>query len=279
MKTFTLSIAGFAHKRQGFLIQRGFTLIELMIAITISVFLIGGLLMMVQSTRNAFGNQNLLAQLQDNERLVMTFVAEVVESAGYFPDPVNNKFDTMFLAFPGNNAGLIPHGNGSFGTAGQSVFGTTSAALGGDTVTIRYAAGQNDNVFNCLGSTNTTPGTDVFINTFWVNFAVPTNPVLTCTVSSAKIAATDVPLVNGVQKLSILYGVKRSTSAVSTGSCADTYLNAGQMAPNGLLAPLDWFNVCSINLTISFINPLNPTGPPIIINRVIATMTAAGVNS
>lgn len=269
MKTLTPSIAGFAHKRQGFLIQRGFTLIELMIAITISIFLIGGLLMMVQSTRNAFGNQNLLAQLQDNERLVMTFVAEVVESAGYFPDPVHN---TTAAIFP---SGAIPHGAGTFATAGQAVFGTTNAVVPGDTVTIRYAAAPSDNVFNCLGTKNTTVANDVFVNTFWVNYAVPLNPVLTCTVSSSVIAATDVPLVNGVQNLTILYGVKRSI--LDTGSCADTYLKASQMAPVGF--PLDWVNVCSINLQIWFINPLSPTGPPIIINRVIATMTAAGVNS
>ena len=38
----------------------GFTLIELMIAITIAVFLVGGLLMMVQSTRNTVTTQTQL---------------------------------------------------------------------------------------------------------------------------------------------------------------------------------------------------------------------------
>jgi type IV pilus assembly protein PilW len=265
MKKFAPSIVRMDHKR-----PRGFTLIELMVAITLSIFLIGGLVMMVQSTRDAFGKQNLLAQLQDNERLVMTFVAELVESAGYFPDPVHH---TSAAIFPGTFN--IPHGGGSFGAAGQAVFGTSNAALPGDTVTIRYAAAPNDNVFNCLGTTNTTAAIDVFVNTFWVNNTDPNNSILTCTVSSTAIAATDVPLVNGVQNLTILYGVKRSI--IDTGSCADTYLTAGQMAP--VAFPLDWVNVCSINLQISFTNPLNRAGPAIIINRVIATMTAAGVNS
>ncbi len=264
MKKLTPSIARLDHKR-----AHGFTLIELMVAITVGIFLVGGLLTMVQSTRDAFGKQNLLAQLQDNERLVMTFAAEVVESAGYFPDPVHN---TSMVIFPGTFN--IPHG-GSFATAGQAVFGTSNAAAPGDTVTVRYAAAPNDNVFNCLGTTNTTAGNQVFVNTFWVNNANANNPVLTCTVSSAAIAAVDVPLVNGVQNLTILYGVKRSI--LDTGSCADTYLTAAQMAP--VAFPLDWVNVCSINLQMSFTNPLNPAGPAIIINRVIATMTAAGVNS
>jgi hypothetical protein len=79
-------------------------------------------------------------------------------------------------------------------------------------------------------------------------------------------------LVNGVQNLTILYGVKRSVA--DTGSCADTYLKASEM----ILAN-DWINVCSIDVSISFTNPLQPAGLPIVIQRVIATMNAAGVNS
>jgi type IV pilus assembly protein PilW len=141
----------------------------------------------------------------------------------------------------------------------------------GDTVTIRYAAALNDNVFNCKGLINTSVPLDVFVDKFWVNNAVPANPVLTCTVSSNVIAPTDIPLVNGVQNLTILYGVKRS--ATDTGSCADTYLKASEM----LLA--DWSAVCAINLSVSFTNPLAPAGPPLTITRVIAVMTTAGVNS
>jgi type IV pilus assembly protein PilW len=247
--------------------QRGFTLIELMVSIVISVFLAGGLVMMVQSTRNAFGSQQMLAQLQDNERLVMTFMAEVVESTGYFPDPVHNV-----------NTAVFPITGVFAAQAGQPVFGTHIVAAPGDSITVRYAAALNDNVFNCKGTTNTTVANyDVFVNKFWVkpNLANPNFPILTCTVSSAAIPQVDIPLVNGVQKLVILYGVKRSPA--DTGSCADTYLNASQMAPAGF--PNDWSNVCSINVTMSFTNPLNPTGPPIVIQRVIATMNAAGVNS
>ncbi len=205
--------------------QRGFTLIELMVAITLGIFLISGLLMMVQSTRSAFGNQQLLAQLQDNERLVMTFMAAVVETTGYFPNPVVN---TNIAMFPAPFA--IPlHAGQQFKVPGQAIFGTFSAAAPGDTVTVRYAAGPGvpapgDNVFNCKGTKNTTGATDVFINTFWVNAVNPNNPVLTCTVSSVNgsFPSVDIPLVNGVQSLSILYGIKRAVA--DTGSCADTYL-------------------------------------------------------
>jgi type IV pilus assembly protein PilW len=239
--------------------QRGFSLIELMIAITVSVFLAGGLIMMVQSTRNAFGNQNLLGQLQDNERLAMNFLSEVVESTGYFPDPVNN---TSALMLPANPAFVAP---------GQAVVGTFSAAPPGDSISVRFAAAAGDiNLFNCLGLTNTAAVPDTFTNTFSVN----AQNQLQCTASSqlGTFAPRTVPLVTGVQNLSILYGIKRSVN--DTGSCADTYLNASQMLVT------DWSSICSISVSITFTNPVPPQNPPTItIRRVIATMNAAGVNS
>jgi type IV pilus assembly protein PilW len=241
----------------------GFTLIELMIAITIAVFLVGGLLMMVQSTRNTVTTQTQLAQLQDNERLVLTFMTEVIESTGYFPHPQTYTAVQVMPVAP------------SFATAGQAVSGTYAGGVApGDTVTIRYGALLNDDVFNCRGSKNTTVGPyDTFVNTFWINNANPKNPILTCTFSSGAIPlpGVPVPLVNGVQNLAIAYGIKRNP--VDTGTCADTYLNASQMLA------ADWSNVCTIKLIVTFINPLN-TGPATIpITRVIAVMNSAGVNT
>jgi type IV pilus assembly protein PilW len=237
----------------------GFTLIELMIAITIAIFLVGGLLMMVQSTRNTVTTQTQLAQLQDNERLVLTFMTEVIESTGYFPSPQTYSAAAVMPATP------------TFVTAGQAVIGTFNAAAPGDTVTIRYGAALNDNVFNCRGSTNTAVGPyDTFVNKFWINNAVPSNPVLTCTFSSGASPPVDVPLVNGVQTMSIQYGIKRNLA--DTQSCVDTYLFAWQMAP------ADWSSVCSIALTVTFNNPINPAAP-IPITRVIAVMNTAGVNT
>lgn len=244
---------------------RGFTLVELMIAITVALFLIAGMLYMVQSTRAAFGTQNQLAQLQDNERLVMTFMAEVVESAGYFPDPVHNVATTV-----------MPAVAGVFTTAGQSIAGVHNATAQGDTLTVRYGAGPNDNVFNCAGTTNKTALVDTFVN----QFSVDNKGQLLCTYhSNVTTTPVVVPLVSGgtnlaVTNLQVRYGIKRN--ATDTGSCADTYVDAS------LMAAADWLNVCSINLLVTFTNPLKAggTGPATItIQRVVAVMNAAGVNT
>jgi type IV pilus assembly protein PilW len=237
--------------------QRGLTLIELMVAITVGIFLVGGILTMVQSTRRTFGDQNQLAQLQDSERLAMNFMTDVIESAGYFPNP---KLYTAAAVMP-----VAPNF-----VAGQAIFGTMGGP-GGDTITSRYGAGNPDNVFNCLGQKNTAVAPyDTFTNTFWVK-----NPQqqLMCTFIGSAAAPQPVVLVNGVQSLNILYGVKRNL-LVDTGSCTDTYLTAAQM-----VAPADWNNVCSVIVTLQFTNPLTPAGPPIVIKRVISVMNTAGVNT
>jgi type IV pilus assembly protein PilW len=237
---------------------RGFTLVELMIAIAIALFLIGGILTLVQSTRNAFATQTTLAQFQDNQRLTMTFMAEVIESAGYFPRPDLNTVGAVLPPV------VLPPPVGAFTVAGQGVLGSV-----GDTITVRFGAGLNDNVFGCNGAQNLAVNPyDVFISTFSVD---PVNQQLVCTLTNGAGPQAPVILVNQVTNLQAVYGVKRSPA--DTGSCTDTYLSTAQMLAT------DWPNVCSITVTVTFVNPTSKTGAPVSITRVIAVMNAAGVNS
>ncbi len=243
--------------------QSGFTLVELMVAVTVSLFLLGGLFASLQSTRHAFRNQSALAELQDNQRLAMALISGVVESAGYYPNPKVNDANTVMPAV------------GTTWAAGQSILGTYSAAVPGDPISVRYGAGQNDNVFNCAGQQNTAvAGFDTFLNRFHVDNATQT---LMCQYTTAA-GTQDVVLVTGVQNMSILYGVTRNAGA-PTGSCADTYLNASQMTA------ADWSKVCSVRVSLSFVNKLDaPAGStvataPITLSRVIAIMSMAGVNT
>ena len=64
----------------------GFTLIELSVAVLIGLFLLAGLLTLVQDMRRTFGTRTA-SQLQDSQRLAMTLITDVVQSAGYYPDP------------------------------------------------------------------------------------------------------------------------------------------------------------------------------------------------
>ncbi len=95
MNTFPRTLQGTAGSP-----QRGFTLIELLITITIALFLLGGLLRIVQNVKTTYVNQQALAQLQDAQRFAMTVIADVVQEAGYFPTPVTQTAAVAFRSPP-----------------------------------------------------------------------------------------------------------------------------------------------------------------------------------
>src|SRR5882724_10561988 len=117
--------------------MRGFSIIELAVAMAVSVFLLAGLFSIMQSTHNSSDSERLLAQLQDDERIAMTLIGGVVESAGYYSSALNVPLATALPV------------SATFPTAGQAVAGGTNAQ--GDTITLRYQANQVDGVLNCQG--------------------------------------------------------------------------------------------------------------------------------
>jgi type IV pilus assembly protein PilW len=242
--------------------QRGFSLIELMVAVAIALFLIGGIVTVLQNIRLTSALQTQMAQLQDGERLAMTMMAGVVESAGYFPNPSLNTA-----------AATMPIGAGSsFAAAGTPVvIGTSNFNAQGDSMTVRYAAALNDNAFNCQGGSNTAVGPyDSWENTFYVNGGSQ----LVCAMWTASTQKTVTqPLVNGVKSMSVVYGVQ--TNAVGNGTCTDTYMTAAQVT-----AAAAWASVCSAVVTLTFFDPTYPAGPTqptVRFSRVMALMQTAGV--
>jgi type IV pilus assembly protein PilW len=66
-------------------LQKGFTLIELMVAILIATLLMLGLVEIFGSARASYNLQEGLGRLQENARFANTFVARAVKETGYFP--------------------------------------------------------------------------------------------------------------------------------------------------------------------------------------------------
>jgi type IV pilus assembly protein PilW len=263
--------------------QRGFTLVELMISILIALFLTGGLLTLVQAMKRTTGVQSGMSQLQDSERMAMTLMADVIQTAGYFPQPTVN---TAAFEFPVT---------GAFTFAGQSVVGSgafTDPAHPGNSITVRYATGGTtppppppvvgpDNTIDCTG--NTSPGPTTFTNTFSIvpDPAVPGTFDLACQIqNSAANTNTTVYLVSGVTQLQVVYGVQTNPS-VNNGS-ADTYLDAATVTALNY-----WNKIVSAKVTLTFVNPLygslagqnmNADTPQTIsFTRVIDVMNKTGV--
>jgi type IV pilus assembly protein PilW len=211
--------------------QRGFTLVELMVTVAIAIFLLFGLFSIVQNVRVTYANQQLLAQLEDAQRLAMIMMTDITQEAGYFPNPVLYTAADLPATAP-------------FVTAGQAIYGSHPNGVNapGDTLEVRFMTASGDGILNCNGTSNTSGAATVYTNTFSV-----VGGQLVCSVNGGAA----LPLVSGVQNLQVLYGVKRNFGI--NGNDVDTYLTASQMLN------ADWLNLTSVTITLTFTNPLSAT--------------------
>jgi len=247
--------------------QRGFTLVELMVTVAIAMFLLAGLVTILQNVRATYANQQSLSQLQDQQRFAMTVLTDVIQAGGYFPDPLGM---TPSSALPAAGAYQV----------GQAFTGNQNAGQP-DSIGVRYVTRNGDGVILCDGSTNTGPGVNLlYTNVFTVIPPTPGVPgQLLCTLTIGAAANAPLTLVTGVQGLAIYYGVKRNPAVVDYN--VDTYLTASQMllaGPNGN----DWLNISAVRVVLQFNNPLFPQpGQPqfITFERVIEVMARAGVHT
>jgi type IV pilus assembly protein PilW len=241
---------------------RGFTLIELLVSIVIGLFLAGGLITLVGAMKRTSTQQTGLSNLQDSERLTMTLLTDVIQSAGYYPNVAGAGSTTPAAAFPAT---------GPF-AAGQAIAGTGahSDPSPGNTILIRYAAAPGDNVINCTGNTNpaTAAATAYYINQFSLDAGTGD---LLCVLTTNGVVQAPVKLANGISNIQIYYGVK--TNATTTNS-VDTYLDAATMTAT------NWPNVMSVKILVTFVNPMKgQPGQPATIpfERVISVMQKTGV--
>jgi type IV pilus assembly protein PilW len=218
----------------GRLHQSGFGLIEMMISILIAMLLMLGIGSIFYTQRFTYASQTGLSKLQETERQVIALFANVGQSAGYYPNPQSITRATALPAV------------GTVYGAGQYVSGTTGTGGASDTLRIRYQTANGDGILNCLGNSNNSGGNQVFDNIFAITTINGVN-VLTCQISvDGGAPAAAVPLVDGIQSMSVSYGMDSN----GKGSATQYVVPA---------AITDWTKVVSIKITLTFNNPLYNT--------------------
>lgn len=256
------------HKTINCCSQSGISLIELMVSVAIALFLLTGLVTVFSSTSQSFKVQSELAKLQDNERMAMNMLSNVIQAAGYFANPTSQTAEAV----------LPVDTTYGFATAGQSIFGT-SAGNNLDTITTRYVAAALvaasaatpasgatpaspavaaafDFLMDCNGRSNITASDLYTVNRFSVN----ASNQLTCSANGG----TALALTEGVAGMAILYGVDPD----GNGSI-NQYLSTASMNS------ATWPTVISVKITLTFVNPLAlESGQPATIpfTRVISLM-------
>lgn len=220
--------------------QYGLTLVELMIAMVVSLLLLAGVIQIFLSSKQSYQLQDGLSRLQENGRFAMDVVTLNLRHAGY----KTNGLAGDDLAFPAD-ATAYPPASVSFSAASQVVVGTednTGADFilnGTDTLTFRFRGTGNAvpaPLADCLGATPVPAGT-MIVNTLYVRDD-PATAVMERELHCR--AGTDQPLLDGVENMQILYGVDTNGDRI-----ANKYRTAANIAASN-----EWTRVVSVRVAL-----------------------------
>lgn len=217
--------------------QDGFSLIELLIAMFIGLFLLAGITSSYLYSKKTSIERDQYSLLEDNGRIAIELMSRTLEHTGYTSSigaPLVNKFITGAVT-----SRVCPGGGNSVLNTG--IFQTTSNDdTDGDRIGIVYL-GDGDISSDCTGATLpancqvsplTTTETASIYNFFFLNKA---NDTLMCAGSRDSTAQV---MAEGIENLQILYGIDANED-----KAVDRYVNAADV--NGW-----WSNIISIQIAV-----------------------------
>ncbi len=130
-------------------LNRGFSLVELMVALVITLILLAGIGQIFLSSKKSFTIQNALGRQQENGRYVLNTLAQDLRRAGYLGGALRVEKTTWSLSVP-TGADTCATGSTDWGTmVNRPIYGLNDTATGyncitnylqGDVLVVRYAA-------------------------------------------------------------------------------------------------------------------------------------------
>ncbi|RMF18710.1 MAG: hypothetical protein D6758_03590, partial [Gammaproteobacteria bacterium] len=187
--------------------MHGLSLIELMVALVLSLFLIGGVIQVFLSGKQTYQTVTGQSQVSETARAAEYLLAAQLHQAGYWDDVDAVR---RFVAVTDFAADAV--------VAGQNnVTGSSTVLAGTDELRIRFTGAADGSIQTCMGGQ---PGSDLIITErFYVRPASTSNPEpsLMCEVTQnaldrdtgavgAQISKSAVPLIDGVEAFQVLYG-------------------------------------------------------------------------
>ena len=253
--------------RQALTRARGFSLIEVLIAIVLGLVILIAVTNIFISSRQSFRTQEGLSQMQETGRLLNYLMYPYVRLAGYVPDPIKQTDPTTI--FIGTDTAV----RGENDVAGTGT--TADMQPGTDILTVRYRGQDNiagtaadGSITNCrnIGGDDGVRATETVTSRFYIisrnlTDADRSNDVssLVCEVAINGGATSTQPILQGVQDLQVLYGVG-APSALTGDRVTQRYYTAATMPTT------DWNRVTSVRVTLTVDS----------IDRVAGNATVAG---
>ena len=202
--------------------QHGFSLVELMVAITLGMVLLAGIVTIFVSSKHAFTLQQGSSRAQESGRVGLFIVARVARQAGFYGDPTQYQSVSTLFASPNT-----------------AVSGTEGGTTNPDTLDIRYQGHQDRTIVDCLG--NVVEAASMVTNTFSLgalNSSTNARPLICTRAFPPDAALPPTTLMEGVTDFQVEYGIDTNGD-----SLADQYVNAD--------AVTNWATVHAIRIVMT----------------------------
>ncbi|MGB1309882.1 MAG: PilW family protein [Leucothrix sp.] len=221
--------------------QQGFSLVELMVAVVVGLFIIIGISSVYVGSKRSSITTTELSLLQANGRAVLEQLTAVIQHTGY--KSTRSSLDSdMFILGPVTNSQCS---DGVDSVANTTLFSAIeNDTARGDTIGIVYL-GDDLLTMDCTGSeipTNCrlsdtspalTPASKIY-NYFKADVNADGMPVLTC---AGSLRAEEDEIAEGVENLQINYG-----EDVDSDGMADRFVNSDDVS--------NWNSIVSVNVAV-----------------------------
>ncbi len=264
--------------------QKGLTLIELMVAMAVSLVIVLAALAALIISRNGFTNVDTSAQLRDSARFAEDILQRLGVQAGHrdlqfvaagVPASTKGLAVSESVVFGFNNrARNATHGWSEAKTAALTA---TSIGDGSDILVLRYqptrfttsSTETDGGMIDCSGNAPEDPATEYserIASVLHVGISTSDGePALMCTRWSDAGNVDTQPLISGVENFQVLYGVdgiapaNATIPAASTAdSVTDRYLRADQLTvSDAAVTTANWQRVRSIRIGMVLRGPPN----------------------
>lgn len=219
----TLSGAVDPHRR-----QLGMTLIEIMIALLIGAFLLGGVMQIFVSSQQTNRMQESLSRLQENGRFALEFISKDIRRAGYWGCLLPSSPDVDIAGTNDNtaNGDNIDDGTDTLTLIGAFVLVPTGTC--GVSVAPALASDPSSRIFYKINGSTLQQDTNGQNN----------------------------GLIEGIEDMQILYGVDTdddddgNTNTSAPDGPANYYVSANNIPDLDANGAPDWFRVISIRISL-----------------------------
>lgn len=204
--------------------QTGLTLVELMVSLAIGLILMGGMVQVLSTNKNAYRYNVGVAEMQSNGAYALEFVASQIAQIGYVP---------IWSDYAGAGQNRIALETWAYG-ATPPALGTEGGGTVSDSIVIRvFADPLSPAATDCVGNVIKAGDPDTFVGP--PGFGITNTLVIKIDAGRSVLTCNGVEIAEGIENLQIDYGVDTANPALPApfdyDGQVDQYLAFDQIPP------------------------------------------------